>query len=48
MKPVEAVAELVNVMGKLNLAPAPTAVLTVLEQALMLVGKAKADLCDAR
>ncbi len=46
-KAVEAVGSLVAVMGKLNLAPS-TSVLDVLERALLLVGKARADLCDAR
>lgn len=44
---MEAVGDLVGLMGKLNLAP-PSSVLGVLERALVLVGKAKADLCDAR
>lgn len=48
MKTVEAVADFVGMMGKLNLAPAPAAVLIVLEQALILVGKAKEGLCNAR
>lgn len=34
-------------MGKLNLAPSAS-VLEVLERALLLVGKARVDLCDAR
>lgn len=46
-KAVEAVGSLVTLMGKLNLAPS-TSVLDVLERALLLVGKARADLCDAR
>eukprot|EP00903_Cladosiphon_okamuranus_P011859 g11140.t1 len=46
-KAVEAVGDLVGLMGKLNLAP-PSTVLDVLERALVLVGKAKADLCDNR
>lgn len=44
---MEAVADRVGLMGKLNLAP-PSSVLDVLERALVLLGKAKADLCDAR
>lgn len=44
---MEAVGDLVGLMGKLNLAP-PASVLEVLERALLLTGKAKADLCDAR
>ncbi|CBN73873.1 conserved unknown protein [Ectocarpus siliculosus] len=46
-KAVEAVGDLVSLMGKLNLAP-PVAVLDVLERALLLVGKGRADLCDSR
>lgn len=46
-KAVEAVGDLVSLMGKLNLAP-PVAVLDVLERALLLVGKDRADLCDSR
>eukprot|EP00752_Nemacystus_decipiens_P007983 g7132.t1 len=46
-KAVEAVEDRVGMMGKLNLAPA-SSVLDVLERALVLVGKAKADLCNAR
>ena len=44
---MEAVGDLIGLMGKMNLAP-PSSVLDVLERALVLVGKAKADLCDAR
>lgn len=46
-KAVEAVGDLMSLMGKLNLAP-PVAVLDVLERALLLVGKDRADLCDSR
>lgn len=46
-KAVEAVRELVGLMGKLSLAP-PAGVLSVLERALLLVGKNKTDMCDAR
>lgn len=46
-KAVEAVEDRIGLMGKLNLAP-PSTVLDVLERALVIVGKAKADLCDAR
>lgn len=46
-KAVEAVGDLVGLMGKLNLAP-PGSVLEVLERALLLTGKAKADFCDTR
>lgn len=44
---VEAVGELIGHMGKLNLAP-PSPALEVLERALLLLGKARADLCDTR
>ncbi|CAN0031897.1 unnamed protein product, partial [Scytosiphon promiscuus] len=46
-KAVEAVGDLVALMGKLNLAP-PASVLEVLERALLLAGKAKSDFCDTR
>ncbi|CAN0351684.1 unnamed protein product, partial [Scytosiphon promiscuus] len=46
-KAVEAVGDLVALMGKLNLAP-PASVLEVLERALLLTGKAKSDFCDTR
>lgn len=44
---MEIIGHLVGQMGKLNLAPA-AGVLSVLEQALALVGKARTDLCDPR
>ncbi|CAN0064085.1 unnamed protein product [Pylaiella littoralis] len=46
-KTVEAVGDRIGLMGKLNLAP-PAGVLDVLERALLLLGKARGDLCDAR
>lgn len=48
IKLVEAMGDLIGVMGRLNLAPSPSAVLTVLEQALVVIGKSKTDLCNAR
>lgn len=47
IKAVEAVGDRVGLMGKLNLAP-PVSVLDVLERALLLLGKDRAGLCDAR
>lgn len=44
---VEVMKDFVGLMGKLNLAPSGTA-LSALEQALILVGKSRADLCDSR
>lgn len=44
---MKAMEDLVGLMGKLHLAP-PAEVLTVLERALLLVGKARPELSDAR
>lgn len=44
---VEAMKDFVSLTGRLNLAPSGTA-LSVLEQALILVGKPRTDLCDRR
>ena len=47
LKAVEAVKGLVSLMGKLHLDP-QAGVIDVLERALLLVGKPRSDLCDAR